>query len=264
MTERELHRRAEKEARSVRAAEDGADQSARRRGGTGTRDRCPAARGPGRGRDRGGTAPGDAVREGRRGMSRRSFTLLLLGQISSLTGNLTLKFALSMYVLERTGSASVFAGLLALSMLPTVLLSPLGGLLADRADRRKVMVALDLLSGLAVLCAGLALLPSAAAFVPGVGRVPAFVILVVSFSIAQAACSAFSVCAITRIQSLTPEHLTGKVMSFVYTLSMCAQPLGQIIYGALFDALPPVWVLAPSAVLVLVCGCIYGKNRACG
>ena len=62
--------------------------------------------------------------------------------------------------------------------------------------------------------------------------------------------------AITRIQSLTPEHLTGKVMSFVYTLSMCAQPLGQIIYGALFDALPPAWVLAPSAVLVLVCAAV--------
>lgn len=87
----------------------------------------------------------------------RNFTLLLLGQISSLTGNFTLKFALSMYVLERTGSASVFAGLLAVSMLPTVLLSPLGGILADRADRRRIMVALDGLSALAVLTAGLAM-----------------------------------------------------------------------------------------------------------
>ena len=27
----------------------------------------------------------------------------------------------------------------------------------------------------------------------------------------------------------------GKVMSYVFTLSMCAQPVGQIVYGALFD-----------------------------
>ena len=87
----------------------------------------------------------------------RNFTLLLLGQACSLAGNYTLKFALSMYVLEQTGSASVFAGLLALAMLPTILLSPFGGILADRANRRHVMVALDALSGLCVLAAGFAL-----------------------------------------------------------------------------------------------------------
>ena len=83
----------------------------------------------------------------------RNFTLLILGQVSSLTGNLTLKFALSMYILEQTGSASLFAGLLAASMVPTILLSPFGGFLADRADRRAVMAGPDTPSGLPVLLA---------------------------------------------------------------------------------------------------------------
>lgn len=87
----------------------------------------------------------------------RNFTFLILGQITSLIGNFTLKFALSMYVLEQTGSASVFAGLLAMAMLPTILLSPFGGILADRANRRDIMVALDALSGLSVLIASLVL-----------------------------------------------------------------------------------------------------------
>ena len=78
---------------------------------------------------------------------------LLYTSVSSLIGNYTLKFALSMYVLEQTGSASIFAGLLALSLLPTILLSPFGGILADRADRRNIMVALDTLSGLSVIIA---------------------------------------------------------------------------------------------------------------
>lgn len=30
----------------------------------------------------------------------------------------------------------------------------------------------------------------------------------------------------------------GKVMSCVFTLSMCAQPVGQVVYGALFDCFP--------------------------
>lgn len=80
----------------------------------------------------------------------RNFTLLLLGQVFSLIGNYTLKFALSMYVLERTGSAAIFAGLLAVATMPQVLLAPIGGLLADRLNRRNMMVALDALSGTAV------------------------------------------------------------------------------------------------------------------
>ena len=83
----------------------------------------------------------------------RNFTLLILGQISSLFGNFILKFALSMYVLELTGSATIFAGLLAMAAIPTILLSPLGGILADRANRRNIMVGLDVLSGITVLAA---------------------------------------------------------------------------------------------------------------
>lgn len=81
----------------------------------------------------------------------RNFGLLVLGQISSLFGNFILKFALSMYVLEITGSASVFAGILAMATIPTIVLSPLGGILADHANRRNIMVTLDALSGFTVL-----------------------------------------------------------------------------------------------------------------
>ena len=98
----------------------------------------------------------------------RNFNLLILGQASSLLGNYTLKFALSMYVLEQTGSASIFASLLAISMLPMILLSPLGGILADRANRRNIMVALDALSGLSVLAAGFAMSYGQDIFVIGV------------------------------------------------------------------------------------------------
>lgn len=93
----------------------------------------------------------------KRKLFTRNFIFLILGQISSLVGNYTLKFALSMYILEQTGSASIFAGLLAVSMLPTILLSPFGGILADRKNRRNIMVTLDALSGVSVLIASLIL-----------------------------------------------------------------------------------------------------------
>ena len=40
----------------------------------------------------------------------RNFMLLILGQLTSLFGNFILKLSLSMYVLEITGSAAIFAG----------------------------------------------------------------------------------------------------------------------------------------------------------
>lgn len=83
----------------------------------------------------------------------KNFSLLITGQAVSLFGNCILDFALSMYVLEVTGSATIFAGFLALAMLPTILLSPLGGVLADRANRRNIMVVLDFIAGVVVLLA---------------------------------------------------------------------------------------------------------------
>ena len=58
---------------------------------------------------------------------------------------------MSMWVLDETGSAAAFASILTASILPTILLSPLGGVVADRTNRRTVMVALDALSAVTVL-----------------------------------------------------------------------------------------------------------------
>lgn len=96
-----------------------------------------------------------------------NFILLILGQISSLFANTILRFALSVYILELTGSASIFAGLLALAMVPTILLSPFGGILADRANRRNIMVTLDFLSGITATIAVLTINESNAVVVVG-------------------------------------------------------------------------------------------------
>ncbi|WP_042353048.1 MFS transporter [Bacillus massiliigorillae] len=79
---------------------------------------------------------------------QKDFTLLVIGQIISLFGNSILRFSLSLYVLDVTGSATAFGSILAISMIPTILLSPIGGVLADRVNRRNIMVCLDALMAL--------------------------------------------------------------------------------------------------------------------
>lgn len=155
----------------------------------------------------------------------KNFTLLVLGQVSSLFGNYILRLALSMYVLELTGSAAVFAGLLSAATIPTILLSPFGGILADRADRRNIMVALDAMTGTAVLCAALLLSDRRALVVIGA--------LLVLLSIL----GAFET---PTVQACIPSMLTGDniirgnaVVNQTASISYLTAPLlGGIFYAA--------------------------------
>ena len=85
-----------------------------------------------------------------------------------------------------------------------------------------------------------------------------YLVLTAMFCACQFGCSVFSTCAISAIQRRTPEALMGKVMAYVFTLSLCAQPLGQIFYGALFDrcGARAYWVLIPSGLLVCLAGAL--------
>ena len=74
---------------------------------------------------------------------RRDFTLVVIGQIISLFGNAILRFALPLYLLRATGSSALFGMVTAASFLPMIVLSLLGGVLADRVNKRNIMVALD-------------------------------------------------------------------------------------------------------------------------
>ena len=81
----------------------------------------------------------------------RKFILLWMGQfISAIGGGLT-SFGLGVYVFEKTGSAAGMALVTLLGFLPTLLLSVPAGVLADRYDRRLLMMLGDGFSGMGVL-----------------------------------------------------------------------------------------------------------------
>ena len=154
----------------------------------------------------------------------KNFTLLVLGQASSLFGNYILRLALSMYVLEVTGSAAVFAGILSIATIPTILLSPIGGILADRADRRNIMVVLDALTGMSVLCA--------AVFLSGDNVVVVISVLLVVLSVL----GAFET---PTVQACIPQMLAddniikgNAVVNQVASISYLIVPLlGGILYS---------------------------------
>lgn len=73
----------------------------------------------------------------------KNFIILLIGQSLSMFGNNIIRFAISLYILEETQSASLYGIVTAVSYIPTILFSPFGGVLADRCNKKKLMIILD-------------------------------------------------------------------------------------------------------------------------
>jgi len=86
---------------------------------------------------------------GSRGM--RTFIVTWLGQIASTLGSGLTDFALGVWIYETTGSATLFAINAAIWLVPNIALSPLAGILADRWDRRLVMLLSDTGAGISSL-----------------------------------------------------------------------------------------------------------------
>ena len=74
----------------------------------------------------------------------RDFRVLWFGQLISTIGSGMTAFALGVYVFQRTNSATDFAWIFLVGMLPRAIFSPIAGVLADRFDRRRLMIASDL------------------------------------------------------------------------------------------------------------------------
>lgn len=81
----------------------------------------------------------------------KKFLMIWFGELISSIGSGMTAFALSVYVYQATGSVSLVSVIAVASFLPTILLSPLGGVLADRYDRRLLMIIGDLFSGFGLL-----------------------------------------------------------------------------------------------------------------
>src|SRR4051794_29074497 len=80
------------------------------------------------------------------GTTRFAIRRLALARMLSGTGSNIANVALSYLVYQRTGSAIWLAGTLFFSFGVVGLLTPFAGKIVDRYDRRRVMIASDLLS----------------------------------------------------------------------------------------------------------------------
>src|SRR5437762_988030 len=83
--------------------------------------------------------------------TNRDFRLLYVGTLVSLGGDWFLTVALLDLVLSLTGSATLASLMLLCQTLPIFFFTPIAGHIVDKVDRRKLMIAVDLVRTVACL-----------------------------------------------------------------------------------------------------------------
>ncbi|MGN1068486.1 MAG: MFS transporter, partial [Christensenellales bacterium] len=76
----------------------------------------------------------------------RNFTILTLGTVISMLGNAISGFALSLLILDYTGSTLLYAIFMVVYNLPKIIMPSIAGPYLDRFSRTKVIWSLDYLS----------------------------------------------------------------------------------------------------------------------
>ena len=88
-------------------------------------------------------------------MRFRNYRLYFFSQIVSFSGTWMQSLAQSWLVLELTGSGTALGTVVAMQFLPTLLLAPYGGMIADRFDKRRLIMCTQSLAGLLALTLGI-------------------------------------------------------------------------------------------------------------
>ena len=160
-------------------------------------------------------------------IKRKDFSLLILGKLVSLLGSNMQQFALSLYVLALTGSATIFASMLSISILPRIILSPIAGVFGDWFDRKKTIVLLDFLNSIIIGTFAVIYI------INGSISIPMIYILVILLEITEiffhSAMSAVLPSIVEKEELLEANSLNSLVMNIGNIL---APVLASFIYGA--------------------------------
>lgn len=164
----------------------------------------------------------------------RDFTLVVIGQIISLFGNAAIRFALPLYLLNLTGSSALYGTVTACAFIPAILLSPISGIIADRVNKRNIMVTLDFFTAVIILV--FSLLMNEGYLIP---------LLTVTLMLLYGIAGAYQPSVQASVPALvSPEHFMA-ANSVINTISSFASLLGPVLGGMLYSTYglePVLWV----------------------
>ena len=172
----------------------------------------------------------------------KNFILVAIGRVVSAFGNQILRYALPLYLLIQTGSSALFGSIMAVSFIPMILLFPIGGIIADRLNKRNIMLVVDLCTAVLIL-----------AFCLLAGRVDVVPLMAVTMVILYALDGADRPAVKASIPALTGEKYIMKANSIIDMVDSSASMAGPVAGGLLFAA----FGLMP--ILYISIGCFFAS-----
>lgn len=171
-------------------------------------------------------------------MFSKDFIMVVIGQIISLFGNAILRFALPLYLLNETQSPALFGVVSACSFIPMILLSPVGGILADRINKRNIMVILDYFTAALILVLTVLL-----------GRVNLVALLLVVLILLYGIQGAYQPTVQASIPALIAEENLMPANAVINLISSLSGLIGPVIGGAVFGFAG----IRPILIIGIVC-----------
>lgn len=168
----------------------------------------------------------------------RDFTLVVIGQIISLFGNAAIRFALPLYLLNQTGSSALYGTVMACAFIPSILLSPVGGMIADRVNKRNVMVILDFFTAAVILV-----------FTLLMDRTNIVLLIAVVLMILFGIAGAYQPSVQASIPALVRPEQYMAANSVINTVSSFASLIGPVLGGILYS----MYGLKPILLVCMVC-----------
>ncbi|MCI8416335.1 MAG: MFS transporter [Lachnospiraceae bacterium] len=190
----------------------------------------------------------------------KDFTMVVIGQIISLFGNATIRFALPLYLLNLTGSSALYGTVSACAFLPAILMSPIGGIVADRVNKRNVMVILDFFTAAVILAFSLLM---------NGGNLVLLVTL--TLMLLYGIAGAYQPSVQASIPVLAKQEHFMAANAIINTISSFSSLVGPVLGGILYSAyglVPVLWVcmvcFALSAVMEIFIKIPFEKQTSHG
>ncbi|MEK4577837.1 MULTISPECIES: MFS transporter [Bacillus] len=157
-------------------------------------------------------------------IATRNIMLMMIGKMTSLLGAGIYTFAMGLYVLKTTGSGMGFAITLICGSIPRMICGPIAGAVADRVNRRWLVIGTDLLSSLTMLIM----------FIMATMFGPSLLFIYVSAALLSICASFYSVALTSSIPNLVDEGRIQKASALNQTASSLSNILAPIIGGVVF------------------------------
>ncbi|MDG4655451.1 MFS transporter [Ectobacillus antri] len=170
----------------------------------------------------------------------RNIMLFVIGKFSSLLGASIYNFAIGLYVLKLTGSGMNFAITIVCGMVPRILLGPFVGALADRINRKKLVIGADICSAIIMFSVG----------VFSLIHPVSLPVIYVSCVLLAVCATCFSIAFTSSLPSLVDDQRLQKAGALNQAASSLSSILGPVIAGILYGT-------TPLSVFVFVTGVAF-------